>query len=58
MEYETRYGWVGKVIHLELRKKLKYDQTTKWYMYQPKSVLENETHKILWNVQIQTDHQP
>ena len=25
-------------------------------MYNPESVLENETHKILWNFEIQTDH--
>ena len=25
-------------------------------MHKPKSVLENETHKILWNFEIQTDH--
>ena len=25
-------------------------------MYKPESVLENETHKILWDFKIQTDH--
>ena len=25
-------------------------------MHKPESVLENETHKILWDFQIQTDH--
>ena len=25
-------------------------------MHQPKSVLENEMHKILWDFEIQTDH--
>ena len=27
-EYKTRHDWVGKVIHWELRKKLKFDYTT------------------------------
>ena len=25
-------------------------------MYAPESVRENETHKIIWDVEIQTDH--
>ena len=55
-EYKTRHDWVGKVIHWELCKKLNFDHTTKWYMHKPESVLENETHKILWDYEIQTDH--
>ena len=45
------------MIHWELCKKLKFHHTTKWYMHKPESVLENETHKILWDFEIQTDHQ-
>ena len=26
-------------------------------MYNPESVIENETHKLLWYFEIQTDHQ-
>ena len=26
------------------------------YMHKPKSVLENEMHKVLWNFEIQTVH--
>ena len=26
-------------------------------MHKPESVLENETHKILWDLEVQTDHQ-
>ena len=26
-------------------------------MHNPESVLENETHKLLWDFEIQTDHQ-
>ena len=46
-----------KVIDWELCKKLKFDHATKWYMYKPKSVLEDETHKTLCNFEIQMDHQ-
>ena len=52
-----RYDWVGKVIHWELGKNLKFDHTNKWYMHNPESVLENEMHKLLWDFEIQTDHQ-
>ena len=36
-------------------KKLNFNHT-KWYTHKPESVLENETHKILWDFEIQTDH--
>ena len=55
-EYKTRHKWVGLVIHRELYKKLKFDHTNKWYMHNPASVLENDTYKLLWDFEIQTDH--
>ena len=55
-EYKTRHDRVGKVIHSELWKKLKFDHTNKWYMHNPTSVPENDTHKLLWGFDIQTDH--
>ena len=55
-EYKTRHNWVGKVIHWEMCKKLKFDSTNKWYMHTPASVLENDTYKLLWDFDIQTDH--
>ena len=55
-EYTTRYDWVGKVIPWELCKKFKFDHTNKCYMYNLKSALENKTHKILWDFEIQTDY--
>ena len=45
-----------KAIHWELCRKLKFDHTTKWYLQKPESTLENETLKILWDFEIQTDH--
>ena len=47
---------MGKVTHWELCKKFEFDYTNKWYMHNPESILENETHKLLWNFEIQTDH--
>ena len=54
-EYKTRYDWVGKVINWDLCKKLNFEHTTKWHMHKLESVLENETHTILWDFEIKTD---
>ena len=55
-EYKARHDWVDKVIHWEMCKKLKFDHTNKWYMHNPAPVLENATHKLQWDFNIQTDH--
>ena len=47
IEFNTKHDWVGRMIHWELRKKLKFDHTYKRYVHNPKFVLENETHKLL-----------
>ena len=33
-------------------KRLKFDQADKCYMHKPEIVVENETHKILWDSEI------
>ena len=48
-EYKTRPDWVGKVIHREMCKKFKVDHMNKWYIQNPAPVLENDTHKLLWD---------
>ena len=55
-EYKARHDWVGKVIHWEMCKKFTFDYANKWYMHSSAPVLENETHKLLWDFDIQTDH--
>ena len=55
-EYKTRHDWMGKVIHWEMCKKFKFDHMNKWYMHNPAAVLENDTYKLLWDFDIQTDH--
>ena len=37
-------------------KKFEFDHSNKWYMHNPAPVLENATHKLLWDFNIQTDH--
>ena len=55
-EYKSRLDWVGKVIHWEMCKKFKFDHADKWYIHNPAPVIENDTHKNLWDFDIQTDH--
>ena len=55
MNNNNSYDYVGKVIHWELCKRLKFDHSIKC-TYKPESLLENETHNILWYIEIQTDH--
>ena len=35
---------------------MKFDDTNKWYMLNPDSVLEKETHKIFWGFELKMDH--
>ena len=55
-EYKARHDWVSKVVHWEMCSKLQFDHTNKWYMHNPAPVLENDTHKLLWDFNIQMDH--
>ena len=55
-EYKARHDLVGKVIHRELCKKFKFVHANKWYRHNPAPVLENDTHKLLWDFDIHTDH--
>ena len=55
-EYKVRHDWAGKMIHWEMCKKFKFNHTNKWYMHSLAPVLENDTHKLLWDFNIQTDH--
>ena len=49
-------GW-EKGIHWELCKKLKVEHTPKLYMHKPESVRVNEMHKVLWDFEIQMNHE-
>ena len=54
-KYKARHDWVGKVIHWEMCKKFKFDHANKWYMHNQAPVLENDSHKLQWDFDIQTD---
>ena len=62
--WETFHHWNSSespspntgAIPWEICKKFKFDHANKWYMHNPALVLENDTHKLLWNFDIQTNH--
>ena len=54
--YKTRYDWVENMIYRILCQKFKFDNWYKWYIHNPESVLENEMHKLLWDLEIQMNH--
>ena len=39
-----------------MSKKFKFGHTNKWYIHNPASGLENDTHKLQWDFDIHTDH--
>ena len=47
---------MGKVNLREMCKKFKFEHTKKCSMYNQASVLEYDTHKLLWDIDMQTDH--
>ena len=55
-EYKTRLDWVSKVTHWERCKKFKFDHTNKWYIHNPAPVLENGTHKLQCDFDVQMDY--
>ena len=55
-EYKGRHDWIGKVIHWKMCRKFQFNHTNKWYIHNPALVLENDSHKLLWDFSIQTDH--
>ena len=55
-ECKIRHEWVKNVIHWELCKRFKFNQTIKSYMHRPEFTQENVKRKILWNFEIQIDH--
>ena len=55
-EYKTRQVWVWKVFRWKLCKRLKFNHTNELYIYKSESALENETHKIICELELQTDY--
>ena len=55
-EYKARR--VGKVIPWEICQNLKVEHTIKWYIQNPEFLLENKTHKVIYNFEIKKKDPP
>ena len=55
-EYKQRHDNVARIAHLDLCQKFGLVGEVKWYSHKPASVFENDSVKILWDFNIQTDH--
>ena len=52
----TAFSFNDKLNNNSMCRKFQFGHTNKWYMQNPAPVLENDTHKLLWDFNIQTDH--
>ena len=55
-EYKRRHDSVRRYVHWQFCEKLRFNRARLWYEHEPKSVVENENFKILWDFTIQCDH--
>lgn len=54
-DYLERHNRVGNIIHWALARKWGFETAPKYYQHEPKSVLDNDKIKILWDFPIRTD---
>ena len=47
---------MGKIVHWDIYRKIGFNFPEKWYKHKPLSCTENESFKIVWNFNIQTDN--
>ena len=55
-EYKRRHDNVARVVHWNLTGKCGFQRGDRWFEYVPESVLENDNYKLMWDYNIQTDH--
>ena len=55
-EYKRRHDNVAKRVHWELCKKNGLEYREKWYEHVPEGAVENDSVKILWDINIQCDN--
>ena len=55
-EYKRRRDNVAKKIHWDLCKRHEIEHQEKWYDHIPDSVVENDSVKLLWDINIQCDN--
>ena len=56
-EYKRRHDWMGKTVYWDICRKKGCNVPEKWYEHKPLlPCTENESFKILWDFNIQTDN--
>ena len=56
-EYKRRHDNVARIVHWEIREKYYLSRAEQWYNYKPEGVTENESIKVLWDFNINTDYE-
>ena len=56
-EYKRRHDNVARIIHWEICKKYHLPRAEQWYNHKPEGVTENESIKVLWDFNINTDYE-
>ena len=52
---QWRHDKVAQAIHWQICKEKDLEHDEKWYEHRPKTVVENASVKVLWDMRIQTD---
>ena len=55
-EYKRRHDIVAKMVHWRLCEKYGLESNERWYEYEPEPAIENDGVTLLWNLNIQCDH--
>ena len=56
-EYKRRHDNVARIVHWEICKKYDLPRAEQWYNHKPEGVTENESIKVLWDFNINTDYE-
>ena len=56
-EYKRRHDNVARIIHRALCVKYGFSTAERWYEHNPEKVLGSREVKILWDFNVQTDHE-
>ena len=56
-EYKRRHDNVAWAVHWDLLGKCGFSRVDKWFEHQQETVFENNDYKLLWDYNIQTNHQ-
>ena len=54
--YKQRHGRIGRIIQWSILKCFNYTVSRNYWDHVPTSVVENNDMKVLWDVNIYTDH--